>query len=219
MEYLFSFSRSPGGAVRRSAWRPAGRTRLGGPRSVLCAAVAVAAASGCETLTVPEVEDTAIVTAGSRFQLHSWVDDRGRTAYGAKIPYSYTNRTGSNVYVDFGCNDGRHHHLEMEDGEDGSGEWVFFYGGVVCLIGDFFTAIGPDEVRQHMVVLANCTSDDSCGERLSLPGIASTRFRIVWWAWSSLDEDERGHPIGRDLVPLEERISNPFTFELVETSH
>ncbi len=219
MAYTFSFSCSPAGAgsVRRAAWRPAGQTRLRGPRSVLCAAVVVAAALGCETKApLPEVQDTAIVTDSSSFGLWKTVG-RGETWYGATIPYTYTNRTGSKVYVDYGCF-GRHDHLEIdEDGEDGS-EWAFFWAPNACLIGVSFTTIEPGEVYRGALHL-ECSSDDSCGERLALPGIASTPFRIGWLAWASLDEDRYGGPIGGDLVPLKERVSNHFTLEVVEVSH
>ena len=220
MAYLFSFSLAPARAraVRQAAWHPHGRRWLRGPRSVLCAAVVVAAASGCETTTPPpELQDTAIVTAGNSFELRKRVY-QGKTGYSATIPHTYTNRTGSKVYVDFGCW-GRHDHLEIDEGGEDGSEWVFFWAPVMCLIGESFTTIEPGEVYQDTLHFFGCSSDDSCGERLALPGIASTPFRIGWVAWSSLDEDRHGFPIGGDLVPLKERVSNHFTFEVVESSH
>ena len=148
MAYPFPFSLAPAraGSVRQPAWHPHGRKQLRGPRSVLCAAVVVVAASGCETIASPEVQDTAIVTGGSSFELRKRVD-RGKTQYDATIPYTYTNRTGSKVYIDYGCW-GRHDHLEIdEDGEDGS-EWVVFWAPTECLIGVSFTTIEPGEVYQ-----------------------------------------------------------------------
>ena len=112
---------------------------------------------------------------------------------------------------------GRHDHLEVgEGGEDGS-EWAYFWAPVACLVGDSYTAIEPGEVYRDTLPL-DCSSDDSCGERLNRPDIASTQFRIAWSAWSSLDEDPHGDPIPGDPVPLEERVSNHFTFEVVEAS-
>ncbi|MDE2761449.1 MAG: hypothetical protein OXK74_01520 [Gemmatimonadota bacterium] len=178
---------------------------------MLCAAVVVAAASGCETIA-PEVQDTAIVTAGNSFQLVRG-DDRGHTWYRATIPYSFTNRTGSKVYIDLGCGD-RHHYVQMYEG----GEWVWFVSRIDCLIGSGFTAIEPGEVHQDTLRTGGCTSGGSCAPRLTLPD-ASTLFRIVWDAWSSVDEDPYGNPIPGDPVPLEERVSNHFTFEVVEASH
>ena len=178
---------------------------------MLCAAVVVAAASGCETLVGPEVEDTAIVTAGKSFQLVGL----GHTWYVAEVPHSFTNRTGSKVYIEVGCGD-RHIDIEKESGEGGSAEWVPFYGRVHCAIGARFIAIEPGEVRQDTLFVSGCTSGRDCMPRLTLPA-ASTRFRVVWYAWSSLDEDEYGDPIPGDRVPLEERISNHFTFEVVES--
>ena len=215
MACLSFFSRSPGGAgvVRQAAWRPAGRRWLRGPRSVLSAAVvvAVAVASGCET-TAPEVQDTAIVTAGNSFQL---ISGPRPGAYNATIPHSFTNRTGSKVYIDVGCSGGRHIDFEMD--EDGSGEWVHFYSYDPCLVAFPFTAIEPGEVYQGAlhVEAGVCTPGLSC---LTLPA-ASTRFRIVWRVFSSVDRDQRGDETPGDLVPLEERVSNHFTFEVVEASH
>ena len=213
MAYLFSLSHSPGGAgsVRQAARHPHGRRWLRGPRSVLCAAVVVAAASGCETIA-PEVQDTPIVTAGNSFQLVGG-EGRGHTWYFATIPYSFTNRTGSKVYIDLGCGD-RHHYVQMYE----RGEWVWFVSRIDCLIGSGFTAIEPGEVHQDTLLTGGCTSGGSCAPRLTLPA-ASTLFRIVWDAWSSVDEDPYGNPIPGDPVPLEERVSNHFTFEVVEASH
>lgn len=214
MAYLFSFSHSPGGAgaVRQAARHPHRRRWLRGPRSVLCAAVVAAAASGCET-TRPEVQDTPIVTAGNSFRLVR-EEDRGHTWYHATIPYSFTNRTGSKVYIDPGCGR-RHHYVEMhEGGEDGSGEWVGFVSWIVCARGHSFRAIEPGEVYEDTLRVGGCTSGGSCAPRLTLPA-ASTRFRIVWDAWSSLGEDRSGHPIPGDPVPLEERVSNHFTLQVV----
>ncbi|MCE2398336.1 MAG: hypothetical protein J4F34_04725 [Gemmatimonadetes bacterium] len=179
---------------------------------MLCAVVAVAAALGCETTRPPEVQDTAIVTAGHSFQLTSGPRPG---AYNATIPHSFTNRTGSKVYIDVGCNGGRHIDFEMD--EDGSGEWVRFYSQDYCLVEFPFTAIEPGEVYQGTlhVEAGVCTPGLSC---LTLPA-ASTRFRIVWWVFSSVDRDQYGDPIPGDPIPLEERVSNHFTFEVVEASH
>ena len=102
-----------------------------------------------------------------------------------------------------------------EGGGDGSGEWVPLYdpdpGG--CLVGASFTAIEPGEVYRDTLGLV-CSSGESCEERLTLPDIASAQFRIMWWALSSLDENQRGDSIQGDLIPLEERVSNHFTFEV-----
>ena len=142
----------------------------------------------------------------------------GHTWYGATIPHSFTNRTGSTVYIDVGCGQ-RQIDLEMDEGgEDGSGEWVPFYYPVHCLIGSVFDAIEPGELYQDTLGVTGCTSGGSCGPRLTLPA-ASTRFRIVWEAYSSVDRDQRGDETPGDLVPLEERVSNHFTFEVVEASH
>ena len=218
MAYLFSPSHSPARAraVRQAAWRPSGRRWLRGPRSLLCAAVVVAAASACETIAPPEVQDTAIVTAGNSFELRV---NRSKTWYGATVPYTYTNRTGSKVYFDPGCGN-RHHYVEMYGGgEDGTGEWVLFVARSFCLIGAGYPAIEPGEVYQDTLRVSGCTPGSGCGPPLLTLPTASAPFRIGWLAWSSLDEDQYGWPIPGDLVPLEERISNHFTFEVVESSH
>ena len=219
MARLSFFSRSPGGAgvVRQAAWRPAGRRWLRGPRSALCAAVVVAAASGCETIAPEVQEDTAIVTAGNSFQLMRVAGPRpSQVWYTATIPHTFTNRTGSKVYIEVGCGNRQIRGVEMDEGgEDGSGEWVPFYSRTVCLIGSIFRVIEPGEVYQTTLDVTFCTPESrNCGPRVTPPA-ASTQFRIVWWVHSSLDEDQYGDPIEGDPLPLEERVSNRFTFEVV----
>ena len=219
MAYPFSFSDSDSsgraGADREAAWRPRGRRWRSGLRSVLCAVV-VAVASGCETIA-PEVQDTAIVTAGSSFELKKEIA-LGHTWYFAKIPYTYTNRTGSKVYIDPGCG-GRHHDVEMyEGGEDGSGGW-----GPVrvsdCMSHRGFLPHGRAGRGLPGYPTHRGLHRTSAGRELrSAPdsAVRFTQFRVVWFAWSSLDEDRYGYPIPGDLLPLEERVSNHFTLEVVE---
>ncbi|MCY3809769.1 MAG: hypothetical protein OXG58_10175 [Gemmatimonadetes bacterium] len=149
------------------------------------------------------------MTDGKSFQLtrsgHSSYD-----GYDAKVPHTFTNRTGANVYIDEGCSGG-HIAIDVYEG----GEWVRVNRGEGCWISDkSFRAIEPGAVY-HDTLFFGCTSGGSCGPRLTLPS-ASTQFRIKWWAWSSLDEDQYGNPIPGDPLPLEERVSNHFTFEVVE---
>ena len=104
----------------------------------------------------------------------------------------------------------------MHDGRrgDGSGEWVGFGSRIQCLVGPAFRAIEPGEVYQDILRTGGCTSGGSCAPPLTLPA-ASTLFRIVWDAWSSVDEDPYRNPIPGDPVPLEERVSNHFTLQVV----
>jgi len=214
MACLSFFSRSPGGAgvVRQAAWRPAGRRWLRGPRSVLRAAVVVAVASGCETIA-PEVQDPAIVTVGNSFQLIGGSGPGPHVWYIATIPHIFINRTESNVYFDVGCGS-RHIDIEMDE----SGEWVPFWDPARCLIGSGFDVVEPGELYQDTLFFGGCTSGGKCGPHLTLPA-ASTRFRIVWEAFSSVGRNGNGDPIPGNPIPLEERVSNHFTFEVVEASH
>jgi len=84
------------GAPRRVAWRRTGRNGAG-PRGMLCAAAMALSALACES-TSPEVDDTALVTDGTSFRLDTarW---RGHLVYRTEIPYKFTNRTGSRVYI------------------------------------------------------------------------------------------------------------------------
>lgn len=158
-------------------------------------------ANGPATVTVEQ--DPPIVTDGDSFELtkSEWV---GHTWYGTAIPYSFTNRTGSKVYIDRGCGS-RHFQLEVHE----DGEWVPYWSPVVCLIGASFTTIEPGEVYQDSALVGGCPSGN-CYPRLTLPDTDSG-FRIVWVAWSSVDENQYGDPIPGDPVPLEERVSNRFT--------
>ena len=193
----------PHGAVRRVAWRRAGRNGVV-PRGLLCAAAMAASAAGCESTIPPEVEDTALVTDGTSFRIekegggrHSW--------YGGRIPYSFTNRTGSKVYLP-NCRGGFDVRLEMET----AGEWVHIWSPVLLLCLSQPMVIEPDEVYETTLRVAGCL--DGCGPRLVLPPSSSTPIRIQWGgALSSYDED--AYPFG-EPIPLEERVSNRFTLKV-----
>ncbi|MCY3808916.1 MAG: Ig-like domain-containing protein [Gemmatimonadetes bacterium] len=161
-------------------------------------------AKGMATVTV---EEPAIVTDGDSFELtkEEW---GGHTWYTTAIPYSFTNRTGSKVYLP-NCRGGFEIKLEVE----AAGDWIYYWSPILlnCLSPPI--VIEPDEVYQGFVDVLGCTSGGSCAPRLTLPRTDSTAHRIVWTdALSSYDED--GPPWG-DLIPLEERVSNHFTLVVV----
>lgn len=194
---------APAGAVRRVSWRRAGRNGVV-PRGLLRAAAMVATV-GCESTIPAVVEDTALVTHGTSFRIER--EGGGRhTWYGGRIPYSFTNRTGSNVYLP-NCRGGFHVRLEMEK----AGEWVRIWSPVLlgCLSPPI--VIEPDEVYETTLHVVGCL-EGKCAPRLVLPPSSSTPVRILWGdALSSYDED--GDPFG-ELIPLEERISNRFTLKV-----
>jgi len=173
-------------------------------RGLLCAAAMVLSTFGCES-TSPDVPDTALVTDGTAFQLET-EDWRGHVWYRTEIPYGFTNRTGSRVYIpncqgDFGIV------LQMEE----DGEWGLIWSPVVRLCLSSPIVIEPDEVYQATLSVSGCLVGN-CVPRLTLPPTASTPIRIVWTdALSSYDS--RGNPFG-ELIPLDERISNTFTLQL-----
>ncbi len=162
---------------------------------------------GCESMSPPEVEDTALVTDGTSFRLEEWGSVRGNLWYRADIPYSFTNRTGSKVYLP-NCNGGIHLRLEMEGM---IGEWVHVWGPVLLACQGPPIVIEPGEVYRRTLGVIGCL-DGNCGPRLVLPPTAATPVRILWeGALSSYDEDER--PYG-EQIPLEERVSNRFTLQV-----
>ena len=168
------------------------------PRGLLCT-TAMVLTFGCESPT--EVADsTALLTDGTSFRLER-EESRGHVWYRVQIPYSFTNRTGSTVYIP-NCNGGFSLSLQMQE----AGEWVHAWSPVILLCLSPPIVIEPDEVYQTTVDVVGCTSGGSCSPRLILPPTASTPYRIVWWAaLSSYDPDR--YPFG-DLIPLEERVSN-----------
>ena len=160
---------------------------------------------GCKSPTPAEVEDTALVTDGTSFQIE--MEGGGRHIwYRGQIPYSFTNRTGSKVYLP-NCNGGFDVRLEMQK----AGEWVHIWSPVLpdCLSSPI--VIEPGEVYEMTLNVTGCL-EGSCGPRLVLPPSASTPIRIVWTdALSSYDEGS--FPFG-EPIPLEERISNRFTLKV-----
>ena len=89
------------GTIRRVAWLPPRQVGVV-PRGLLCAAAMVLSTLGCESTPPPEVEDTALVTDGTSFRLDT-VSWRDHLWYRGQVPYSFTNRTGSRVYVFRDC--------------------------------------------------------------------------------------------------------------------
>ncbi len=210
------FPAVPRGLIRASPCRPAafetasrGARRRAGQRGavsrgLLCAAAIVLSAPGCES-TIPEVEGTALVTDGTSFRLdtENW---RGHLWYRAEIPYSFTNRTGSKVYIP-NCEGRFALRLEMQE----SGEWVHAWSSVYGLCLDAPIVIESGEVWETTLNLAGCVVG-RCAPRIRLPPSASTQYRIVWTnALSSFDPV--GNPFG-ELIPLEERVSNRFTLRV-----
>lgn len=190
------------GAVRRMARRRAGKNDVVPPGFLWAAAMALST-FGCGLLS-PEVEDTALVTDGTSFRLDT-TSASGHLWYRGQVPYSFTNRTGSQVYLP-NCRGGLDVRLEMEAADEWVGVWPLDL--VICH--DPPIVIEPDEVCQTTLHVA-CTSCSWLPPGMS--PTASTRYRIMWGqALSSYDEDT--YPFG-ELIPLEERVSNPFTFEVV----
>ena len=149
-------------------------------------------ASGCESPT--EVGSHALLTEGTHFQLGMIRLNQGDT-YVGRIPYTFTNRTGSRIFLS-NCLGGFGHGLEMQH----AGEWNAVWDSVTCLMTSPDIVIQPDEVYAD-TVLALISPDD-----LVPPPNASTQFRIVWHV---------GHFAGGGgPLPLEERVSNPFTLAL-----
>ncbi len=179
------------GAVRRVSWRRARRKGVV-PPGLLCAAAMVLSTLGCESTTP---EDTALVTDGTSFQFDT-TRVSGHLWYGGQVPYSFTNRTGSRVYLS-NCEGDPLAQLAMER----AGEWVGIWPP------DFAPCappivIEPDEVYQTTLHFAGCAT---C-YRLSTPvPTASTRYRIRWYGVRSSDGEE---------IPLGELVSNSFRLEV-----
>ena len=161
------------------------------PRGLLYAAATLLSASGCESPT--EVGSHALLTDGTSFQLGTVQLNQGE-AHVALIPYTFMNRTGSTVFLS-NCLGGFTHSLEMQR----AGEWVTAWNSVQCLMASPDMVIEPDEVFAD-TVWAVGTPDE-----LIPPPDESTPYRIRWHA---------GRFSSGERLPLEERVSNPFTLKL-----
>ena len=174
------------------------------PGGLLCAAAMVLSALGCE-LTTPEVKDTALVTDGTSFRLDT-VTVGGNLWYLGEIPYSFTNRTGSTVYIP-NCRGSFIVSLEMQE----SGERVRAWTAIPPLCLSAPIVIESSEVWETTLTVGGCVVGN-CAPRIRLPRTAFTRYRIVWHeALSSYDPN--GPPWG-ERIPLEERVSNRFTLRV-----
>ena len=164
------------------------------PRGVLCAAATVLWASGCESPT--EVGSHALLTEGTHFQLE-WIRLSQGDTYVGRIPYTFTNRTGSTVLLS-NCGGSFRVGLEMRH----AGEWKAVGRSIppTCIVASPEIVIKPDEV--HPDTVSAYVSPDA----LVPPPHASTQFRIVWHAGYFAGDGGR--------LPLEERVSNPFTLAL-----
>ncbi|MCY3808148.1 MAG: hypothetical protein OXG58_01710 [Gemmatimonadetes bacterium] len=138
------------------------------------------------------------MTDGTHFQLRVARLSQGEV-YAADIPYTFTNRTGSMVFL-YNCHGGFDRRLEMQH----AGGWKEIWSSAFCLLLHSDIAIKPDEVY------ADTASPLISPDTLVPPPHASTQFRIVWHA-AHFAEGEDG---GKELIPLEERVSNPFTLAL-----
>ena len=159
----------------------------------------------CESPT--EVGPPAIVTDGTSFRLEK-VIAHGHVWYLGRIPYSFTNRTGSTVYVPncLGAFD-----VSLETLE--AGGWVYVWSGAIPACRSPPIVIEPDEVYETTLNVGGCTSGGNCSPHLNLSRITSAPVRIVWGTGlSSYDRDR--YPPG-ELIPLEERVSNSFRLEVL----
>ena len=157
-------------------------------RGVFCAAAMVLSTFGCESPT--QVIPTALVTDGTSFRLEK-TRVGGQVWYHVQIPYGFTNRTGSNVYLPNCLGD---INIRLETREDGG--WVYLWSPIVRLCLSPPIVIEPDEVYETTLEVSG------------LSRMPSAPVRIVWnTGLSSYDPDAR--PIG-EPIPFEERISNSF---------
>jgi len=173
---------------------------------LLCAAALVLPAFGCES-TTPDVEDTALVTDGTSFRLDTATSPSGHLLYHGQIPYSFTNRTGSKVYIPANCD--RKFSIGLQWQTDG--EWEGILGQVFRTCGGPPIEIEPDEVYRTTLDVRACLVGN-CVPKIRLSPTPTTPHRIVWYeALSSYDPDEDPHG---ELIPLKDRISNTFTLQV-----
>lgn len=127
----------------------------------------------------------------------------GEWLWETTIAYTFTNPTSDSVYV-VGCRGPNSPYLErLEDGA-----WVFGWSALVldCLDLPPF-AIGPHGRYSDTLRVAAAFPDVNAGPKFAFDPPDGV-YRLVWKPRSSFDEHE---PDFGPLLPLEQRISNPFT--------
>ena len=155
---------------------------------------------GCESTT--EVGLSGLLTDGTSFRLERVSGEVIRT----QIPYSFTNRTGSRVFL-VNCLGEFAVSLQMQQ----AGEWVRAWSPILLLCWSAPIVIEPGEVYRTTLDVFASLPGGSWQPYLPPPD-ASTAYRIVWGTGlSSYDPDQ--YPFG-ELIPLAERVSNSFTLEL-----
>ena len=170
------------------------------PALALCAATLF---SGCSLVSTdeaaPPVSASLVVTDQAQYDARAPAGGLSRVVF--DVPFEIRNTTGGPLYR-IGCRTAPPPTLEKLV----EGEWVTAYAPIVnlCLSPPF--EIAPGEVRRDTLQVQGFLPGQNAGPEFETD--VEGTYRLHLRLYSSLT-DERS-PLGKDLVPLEERVSNPF---------
>jgi len=158
----------------------------------------LAASPGCREPLAPRSGTAPIQTDAAVYQLEA-----GSTGYAATIEFVFTNPRQAAVYV-VNCGGIAPPGLEKSV----HGAWIRAWSAIVpqCLSPPIVIAAGQ-EYHGKLNLLAGYPTNNVY-PKFDTPHIAG-EYRLVWYGVFS-SYDHRAYPFGEEL-PLEERISDPFT--------
>ena len=164
-------------------------------RTWLC--LLLASSPGCRFLSAPSGVGVSIHTDAAAYQL-----DAGSSGYAATIDFVFTNPRPTPVYV---VNCGGVAPPGLEKFVDGA--WITAWSAVVpaCLSAPIVIPGGQD-YHGRLELFAGYPANNVYPKFQTAQ--ASGEYRLVWSVLSSYDD--RASSFGAQL-PLEQRISNPFT--------
>ena len=174
------------------------------PRGLLCIVAVAWSTLGCESSTEVELSPgPALVTDGTSFRLERF-ERLGSTAYGVHIPYSFTNRTRTRVYLEncfgwFGSS------LEMQQ----AGQWVRVWSQPLLSCESPPIVIERGEVFRDTLSASAALPGGSWQPQWIQAPEVSAAYRIVWL--TGLSSYSRGRRPRGEPSPLVQRTSSTFT--------
>ena len=175
------------------------------PRRLLIAVAVMWSTFGCKSSTEVEFSPRpALQTDGTSFRLEQFEQQRS-AGYRVQIPYSFTNRSRTRIYLE-NCFGNFASSLEMQQ----DGQWIAVWGQPLLSCLSAPIVIERGEVFQDTLSASAALPGGSWGPQWIQTPEVSAEYRIVWLTGlSSYNLDGRQAPGA--LIPLVQRTSNTFT--------
>ena len=174
------------------------------PRGLLCIVAVAWSTLGCESSTEVELSPgPALQTHGTSFRLERFERLRS-TGYRVHIPYSFTNRTRTRVYLE-NCFGGFASSLEMQRAD----QWVRVWSQPLLSCESAPIVIERGGVFRDTLSASAALPGGSWHPQWIQAPEVSAAYRIVWL--TGLSSYSPGRRPAGELIPLVQRTSNIFT--------